>query len=91
MHCKSFDPVSGTEMLRDVLARNEILIDVFIRHAPDFAVFRDKGGCRIMASLVTVEQAARVAKVPAAPLLADLNRTLRVCALEAAVRAQRSA
>ncbi len=76
MHCKSFAPITGTEMLRDVLARDEMLIDVFIRHAPDFTVFRDKGGCRIMASLVTVEQAARVAKVPTAPLLADLNDAL---------------
>jgi hypothetical protein len=60
----------------DVLARNEALVDVFVAAAPPFARLRNPGMRRVMARLVTVEQAARVAGIDAALLLRRLNDAL---------------
>ncbi|HEU4643397.1 MAG TPA: DUF2249 domain-containing protein [Gemmatimonadaceae bacterium] len=64
--------------MSDVLARDESLVEVFVRHAPHFAKLRNRAMRRVMARLVTVEQAARTAGVPVAELLADLNTALGV-------------
>jgi hypothetical protein len=60
----------------DVLARNESLVDIFVRHAPHFNKLRNRAMRRVMARLVTVEQAARTAGVPVEVLLRELNEAL---------------
>lgn len=69
-------PVTASERVSDVLARDESLVEVFVRHAPHFAKLRNRGLRRVMARLVTVEQAARTARVPVGRLLCDLNDAL---------------
>ncbi|HVX42022.1 MAG TPA: DUF2249 domain-containing protein [Gemmatimonadaceae bacterium] len=69
-------PVTASERVSDVLARDEALVEVFVRHAPHFAKLRNRALRRVMARLVTVEQAARTARVPVAQLLCDLNHAL---------------
>jgi hypothetical protein len=65
--------IRGTDRVADVLARDESLVDVFVAAAPAFARLRNPGMRRIMARLVTVEQAARVAGLDAILLLRRLN------------------
>jgi uncharacterized protein (DUF2249 family) len=60
----------------DVLARDESLVDVFVRHAPHFSKLKNRAMRRVMARLITVEQAARTAGIPTELLLHDLNRAL---------------
>jgi TusA-related sulfurtransferase len=60
----------------DVLARDESLVEVFVRCAPHFAKLRNRAMRRVMARLVTVEQAARTANVPVERLVHDLNEAL---------------
>jgi hypothetical protein len=62
----------------DVLARDEALVSVFARHSPNFARLRNRAMRRVMAPLVTVEQAARIAGIPVGSLLRDLNAALGV-------------
>lgn len=69
-------PVVASDKVSDVLARDESLIDVFVRHAAHFEKLRNRTLRRVMARLVTVEQAARIANVPADRLVHDLNEAL---------------
>ena len=69
-------PVTAGERVSDVLDRDEALIEVFARHSPNFARLRNRAMRRVMAPLVTVEQAARIAGVPVGALLRDLNAAL---------------
>jgi TusA-related sulfurtransferase len=78
-------PVTAADKVSDVLARSESLVEVFVRHAPHFAKLRNKAMRRIMARLVTVEQAARTANVPAERLVSDLNEALGIAASPADV------
>jgi hypothetical protein len=71
-------PVAPTDRVSDVLARDEALVDVFVRHAPHFAKLRNRAMRRVMARLVTVEQAARTAGVSADLLVDDLNTALGI-------------
>jgi uncharacterized protein (DUF2249 family) len=69
-------PVAADDKVSDVLARDESLVDVFVRHAPHFEKLRNRAMRKVMARLVTVEQAARTANVPADRLVRDLNAAL---------------
>jgi TusA-related sulfurtransferase len=71
-------PVTASDRVSDVLARDESLVDVFVRYAPHFAKLRNRAMRRVMARLVTVEQAARTASVPSAQLVHDLNAALGI-------------
>lgn len=71
-------PVTADDRVSDVLARDESLVDVFVRYAPHFAKLRNRAMRRVMARLVTVEQAARTANVPSAQLVRDLNAALGI-------------
>ena len=68
--------ISQSDKVSDVLARDESLVDVFVRAAPHFAKLRNRAMRRVMARLVTVEQAARTANVPAEELVRALNAAL---------------
>ena len=69
-------PIGPADRVIDVLARDERLVEVFIRHAPHFEKLRSPAMRRVMARLVTVEQAARMAGVAADVLVRDLNVAL---------------
>jgi uncharacterized protein (DUF2249 family) len=56
-----------------VLARDASLVDVFVAVSPAFERLRNPAMRRVMTRLVTVEQAARIAGVEAAALVALLN------------------
>ena len=71
-------PVSRDDRVSDVLARDESLVETFIRYAPQFEKLRNRTMRRVMARLVTVEQAARMANVPPERLIDALNRALRI-------------
>jgi uncharacterized protein (DUF2249 family) len=73
-------PVSAADKVSEVLARDESLVDVFVRHAPHFGKLRNRAMRRVMARLVTVEQAARTAGVSADRLIHDLNDALGIVA-----------
>jgi uncharacterized protein (DUF2249 family) len=72
------EPVTADDRVSDVLARDEALVDVFVRHAPHFARLRSRALRRVMARLVTVAQAARTAHVPVEQLVHDLNAALGI-------------
>ena len=69
-------PVGPGDRVIDVLARDERLVDIFVLHAPQFEKLRSPAFRRVMARLVTVEQAARMAGVAAETLVHDLNVAL---------------
>lgn len=69
-------PVSPHDKVSDVLARDESLVEVFARVAPHFGKLRNGAMRRVMARLVTVEQAARTANIPAERLVHELNAAL---------------
>lgn len=69
-------PIAATDRVSDVLARDESLVEVFARAAPHFSKLRSRTMRRVMARLVTVEQAARMAGVRTDVLLHDLNAAL---------------
>lgn len=69
-------PVSADDKVSDVLARDDRLVEVFVRHASHFAKLRDSMARRVMARLITVEQAARTANIPVEQLVRDLNEAL---------------
>jgi len=69
-------PISPRDRVSDVLARDESLIEVFVRAAPHFGKLRNPAMRRVMARLVTVEQAARTAHIPTERLVRDLNAAL---------------
>ena len=72
----SATPIGPADRVIDVLARDERLVDVFVRHASQFEKLRSPAVRRVMARLVTVEQAARMAGVTAETLVRDLNVAL---------------
>jgi uncharacterized protein (DUF2249 family) len=71
-------PVSPSDRVSDVLARDERLVEVFARQTPHFAKLRNPMMRRVMARLVTVEQAARICGAPAESLVHELNRALGI-------------
>jgi uncharacterized protein (DUF2249 family) len=73
-------PVAATDRVSDVLARDESLVEVFVRQSPHFAKLRSPSMRRVMARLVTVEQAARVAGVAPGVLVRELNVALGLAA-----------
>jgi len=75
---RSDTPITASDRMSDVLARDESLIAVLERHAPHFSKLRNRSLRRVMARLVTVEQAARTAKVPVQELVRDLNHALGI-------------
>jgi len=83
MIAHSRTPVVPTDRVSEVLTRDEALLEVFVRHAPHFEKLRNVALRRIMARLVTVEQAARMADVPVDALLRDLNAALHIESSEA--------
>jgi uncharacterized protein (DUF2249 family) len=71
-------PVTASDRVSDVLARDESLVEVFVRQAPHFAKLRNRAMRKVMARLVTVEQAARTANVSADDLVTELNAALGI-------------
>jgi uncharacterized protein (DUF2249 family) len=65
--------IHATDRVEQVLGQNEALIDVFVAASPHFERLRNPAMRRVMARLVTVEQAARIARIPADTLVARLN------------------
>ena len=73
-------PVAPGDRVSDVLARDEALVEVFVRQSPHFTKLRNRTMRRIMARLVTVEDAARIAGTDAAALVGELNAALGIAA-----------
>lgn len=71
-------PVTRTDRVSDVIARDESLIEVFVRHSSHFTKLRNRSLRRIMGRLVTIDEAARIASIPAALLVRDLNDALGI-------------
>jgi uncharacterized protein (DUF2249 family) len=71
-------PVTHTDRVSDVIARDESLVEVFVRHSSHFTRLRNRSMRRIMGRLVTIEEAARIARIPAALLVRDLNDALGI-------------
>jgi hypothetical protein len=69
-------PVALTDRVSDVIARDEALVDVFVRAAPHFSKLKNRTMRRVMARLITVEQAARTAGIAPEKLVGDLNSAL---------------
>jgi uncharacterized protein (DUF2249 family) len=65
--------IRGTDRVSTVLARDESLVDVFAELSPAFERLRNPMMRRVMARLVTIDQAARMGGVDAATLLERLN------------------
>lgn len=80
-------PVAPTDRVSDVLARDEALVEVFVRHSAHFEKLRNVAMRRVMARLVTVGQAARIADVPVDSLVRDLNEMLHIVPSEATIGA----
>ena len=72
----SIVPVAPGDRVSDVIARDEALVDVFVRAAPHFSKLRNRAMRRVMARLITVEQAARTAGIAPEKLVSDLNSAL---------------
>jgi uncharacterized protein (DUF2249 family) len=70
--------VLGTDRVNDVLARDERLVEVFVRHSAHFTKLRNRTMRKVMGRLVTVEDASRIAAVPVEALLHDLNEALGI-------------
>jgi uncharacterized protein (DUF2249 family) len=68
--------IRAHDRIAAVLARDERLLDVLVAAAPAFEKLRNAGMRKTMARLVTVEQAARIAGIDAAGLVARLNDAL---------------
>ena len=71
-------PVAANDRVNDVLARNEALVEVFVRHSEHFTKLRNRTMRKVMGRLVTVEDAARIASVPVDALVRDLNAALGI-------------
>lgn len=69
-------PIVAGDRVSDVLARDESLVEIFAGVAPPLAKLRNRAMRRIMARLVTVEQAARMGGVSTDVLLRSLNAAL---------------
>jgi uncharacterized protein (DUF2249 family) len=66
--------IERTDRVAAVLARDEELVEVFVAAAPAFSRLRNPGLRRVMARLVTVEQAAGIAGIDADALVEALNQ-----------------
>ena len=64
--------IRAEDRVARVLERDERLVEVFAAASPHFERLRTPGMRRVMARLVTVGQAARIAGVPVNDLLARL-------------------
>ena len=71
-------PVAPSDRVSDVLSRDESLVEVFVRAAPQLAKLRNRSMRRVMARLVTIEDVARMAGVSCDALLNDLNMSLGI-------------
>jgi len=71
-------PVASTDRVSEVLARDEALVEIFVRHSAHFEKLRSVTMRRVMARLVTVAQAARIAGVHVDTLVRDLNEALQL-------------
>lgn len=69
-------PLTADDRVSEVLARNESLVEVLAAASPHFARLRHPATRRIMARLVTIGQAARIAGLDAAQLVGSLNTAL---------------
>jgi len=69
-------PIDPADRVIDVLLRDGRLVDVFVHHSRHFEKLRNPAVRRVMARLVTVEQAARIAGVSVDILVRDLNAAL---------------
>lgn len=76
MKATVIQPVGPDDRVNDVLARDEHLVDVFVRHSAHFNKLRNRAMRRVMGRLVTVQDAARLADVSVGDLLCDLNAAL---------------
>jgi hypothetical protein len=68
--------IRSTDRIAAILARDEQLIEVLVRASPAFARLRNGAMRRTFAHLVTVEQAARIARIDPDELVLTLNRAL---------------
>ncbi|HET6579340.1 MAG TPA: DUF2249 domain-containing protein, partial [Gemmatimonadales bacterium] len=73
-------PVAPGDRVSDVLARDEALVEVFVRQSVHFTKLRNRAMRKVMARLVTVEDAARIAGADAAALVGELNAALGIAA-----------
>jgi uncharacterized protein (DUF2249 family) len=71
-------PVAVGDRVSDVLARDEALVEVFVRQSHHFTKLRNRTMRKFMARLVTVEDAARIAGADAAALVGELNAALGI-------------
>jgi len=71
-------PVRSTDRVRDVIARDLRLIDLFVSFSPHFERLRNPVMRRVVAGMVTVEQAATIGGVPTATVLDALNAALGI-------------
>lgn len=69
-------PIGVDDLVGNVLARDEALVEVFVRHSLAFDKLRNPVLRRTMAKLVSVRQAAGVAGVSPEALCRDLNAAL---------------
>jgi hypothetical protein len=67
--------VTAGMKVKDVLEINQRMLEAFVWLAPEFERLRNPALRRVMANRVTVEQAARVAKLPLTEALYVLNLT----------------
>lgn len=65
--------IARTDRVATVIGRDESLIDVFVSLSPAFERLRSPGMRKVMARLVTIEQAARMAGIDADELVSRLN------------------
>lgn len=71
-------PIQASDRVSDVLARDEALVEVFVRQSPHFTKLRNRTLRRVMARLVTVEDAAKIAGIAPAGLVGELNAALGI-------------
>lgn len=69
-------PIRADDRVQDVLDRDLRLIDVFVGHSAHFEKLRNPAMRKVMARLVTVAQAARVAGIAPEALVTSLNAAL---------------
>ncbi len=68
--------IRATDRLSDVLARDQRLVEVFVAASPAFENLENPTARKTMARLVTVEQAARIARMDPGALVTRLNDAL---------------
>lgn len=69
--------IRASDRVAQVLQRDPRLVQTFVAVSPHFERLRNPAMRRVMARLVTVEQAARIAGVEPRLLVERLNRELR--------------